>query len=61
MTKRTKAIRYDSALTIRANPGVIAQIHAAALKRETKPSQWIRDSINLVLSIERGDAVAGEK
>jgi len=52
----TTAIKYDSAITIRANPDVIRQIHAAARKRETKPSQWIRDSINLVLSIERGEA-----
>jgi predicted transcriptional regulator len=52
----TTAIQYDGAITIRANSDVIAAIHAAARKRDTKPSQWIRDALNLVLSIERGDA-----
>jgi predicted transcriptional regulator len=51
----TTAIKYDGAITIRANADVIRGIHQAARKRDTKPSQWIRDALNLVLSIERGE------
>jgi hypothetical protein len=54
MTRKTRPIRYNAALVIRANPGVIAQIHAAALRRDVKPSQWIRDSISLALQLENG-------
>jgi hypothetical protein len=54
----TKPIKYDSAITIRANPDVIAAIHVAARKRDTKPSEWVRNAISLALQIERGDAEA---
>ena len=54
MTKKTRPIRYDSAITIRANPGVISEIAAAARRRDTRPSEWVRNAISLALQIERG-------
>jgi len=49
-----KPIRYDTAITIRANPEVIETIHTLAKKRGTKPSEWIRNAISLAIDLETG-------
>jgi hypothetical protein len=55
MTTRKTRIRYSAALVIRASPAIIEQIHAAARKRNTRPSEWLRNAVALALAIERGD------
>jgi hypothetical protein len=52
----TKPVRYDGAITLRAAPEIIKQIHVIAKRRGTKPSEWIRNAVSLALQIERGDA-----
>jgi hypothetical protein len=53
MTRKTRPIQYNSNINIRANPGVIAEIHAAARRRDTRPSEWVRNAISLALQLER--------
>jgi predicted transcriptional regulator len=50
----TKPIRYNTAITIRANPEVIETIHKLAKARSTKPSEWIRNAISLAIELENG-------
>jgi uncharacterized protein (DUF1778 family) len=50
MTTKTKR----SQLGIRIDPEIIELINAAAKRRRTRPSQWIRDAVNLALELEAG-------
>jgi hypothetical protein len=50
-----KAVKYDSALCLRASPLVIALIKEAAHRRGTKPSEWIRNACHLALNVEGFD------
>jgi hypothetical protein len=61
MTTRKTRIRYNAALVIRASPQTIEQIHAAARKRDTRPSEWIRNAVSLALQIENGDVTTEGK
>jgi hypothetical protein len=57
----TDAIKYDASIYIRAPAGVVAEIKAAARRRDTKPSQFVRDALSLALSIESGGSNAEQK
>jgi hypothetical protein len=49
-------VQHNDVVTIRASAELLLTIRRLALARGTKPSEWIRNALTLVVDMETGSA-----
>jgi hypothetical protein len=53
---KTEPIRFSDQVAIRVSPAMTEQIAKLALARGTRPAEWCRNAIQLVIDMESGAA-----